>query len=400
MPTKLFALLAATVLVLLTGAATTETARADGASRSDPTRPIPADELAGVRLDVAAVAVEQDAARYPGQSGGQKIETGRLVVYLTVPQRELEATVRSDARVDAATTTFRPASNSWSALLRVQRRVELDVADWADQGVRLTRFGPDVESNRVVAYLAHFDAQQANALVARYGAASFAVSDVEEPPAEPLNRLNDTSPYYTGDLWTFNSSAGAHICTNGFTLRFSGTEYMTSAGHCTTGNNYAVKDGYGTVAGYTYQRSLCNFCMDSVLVGMNTLPDVWCCGPSTTTVRAVKSAYSFDVVGDLFCTGGASTNNETCGVPVSNVNQDKLYTDNIWRTDQTVGQKTGTQIVTGGDSGGPTYSRINSAGDAGARGEITGGNLAGDKVFYQPISDLAAHYGMSIELSP
>jgi hypothetical protein len=211
-------------------------------------------------------------------------------------------------------------------------------------------------------------------------------------PQQVFNRQADTPLFWGGSR--YNTPIGG--CSNGFAIQAPSDAniVMISAGHCGNDLDAANIPGQGTPTGVVHVK---NGCRDTLLIfyPAGVAPNIYT-GAFDSSTNATISAATFDIVGDLIDTGGASSG-EHFNVPVQAVD---VFTAVGGNPCASVGPLTragylsATCAVAPGDSGGPVYTRTGA--NAVARGTITAGNLGsancpgvvttgGNTVWYAPL---------------
>ena len=88
------------------------------------------------------------------------------------PTPEIEAIVARQARLYRALpipVRYRSVRRSLQELKAVHDRIYADYGYWQEQGVQLSMWGADIETNTVEVRLAHYTKAYADALMTRYG---------------------------------------------------------------------------------------------------------------------------------------------------------------------------------------------------------------------------------------
>jgi hypothetical protein len=189
-------------------------------------------------------------------------------------------------------------------------------------------------------------------------------------PQQMYNRQADVPLFWGGSR--YNTPVGG--CSNGFSIQAPSDPniVMISAGHCGNDLDAANIPGWGT-HGVIHVK---NGCRDTLLIYYpdGVAPNIYTGAPDSSST-AVLSGATFDLVGDLVDTGGASSG-EHFNIRVQAVD---LFTAIDGNPCASVGPLTrastgsATCAVAPGDSGGPVYTRTGA--NAVGRGTITAGNL-------------------------
>jgi hypothetical protein len=217
------------------------------------------------------------------------------------------------------------------------------------------------------------------------------VNEIEDVPSQRTTREVDFSPWYGGDVMTDNTAG--HNCTGGFNLVAFGTQYVSTAAHCSGGTSSVGGSrkiyNASTVVGTVSQRYFTdggNF--DTELIAAPSLGIVYAFSES---LRNVTAAATTDPVNALICFDGARTD-EICGVKITDSSSCKTFSDGIATCRLVTATRSFVNVCVGGDSGGPVETVL-SGGDSEARGEIIGGTNENQTCYYTPIRLLTNLYG-------
>jgi hypothetical protein len=208
------------------------------------------------------------------------------------------------------------------------------------------------------------------------------------------NRLADTSPYWGGARIVISTSG----CTSGFTMLQNTTRFLTTAGHCASGNGQNVTSGAGALIGTTSNRTLPNPDLMSIWPsqGQQHTNVIHTNGEDGAASRPVTSRIRNGVVN--FCLSG-SVSNSICTVTLVQDDVTICFPTGC-TTNLYVAARNNNQVVRKGDSGGPAYGRDGS--NASARGIIIGGNnnpdgtFAGTQVYMHNIGTLENQTGAGV----
>jgi hypothetical protein len=219
----------------------------------------------------------------------------------------------------------------------------------ADHGVELRQWGPDPATRKVEIFLAHYTADAARLLRARYGPA-VEISKAAIGPGFLLNRRNDSPPFNGGDRLSNGCSSGPVVFGN----HSSSTTYVLSAGHCSPlGATVSVGR---KLMGKVVKRQFKNHGLDTELIndlGGGYNGEIWGGGANDA------NPPTFIEDGTLFAQHGALITNDSAksgqinGIKVLRVDQMyKLKARGITIIDLTEVYKRGRAICRAGDSGG------------------------------------------------
>jgi hypothetical protein len=188
-------------------------------------------------------------------------------------------------------------------------------------------------------------------------------------PQPLFNRQADVPLFWGGSRYSSDGN-----CTNGFAVQAPATQniVMISAGHCGNNSDAANIPGQATPAGVIHSKSQCR---DTLLIyyPAGVSPSIYVGDPNSYSHADITGA-TFDIVGDMVNTGGASSG-EHSDITVREVDVFTPIEDNpcaaVGPMTRASSSVPGTCAVAPGDSGGPVYTRIGTT--AVARGTITAG---------------------------
>jgi hypothetical protein len=232
-------------------------------------------------------------------------------------------------------------------LTAVTDQISTDAANWREQGVNLTSWGPDVESNTVLISLENCSSDASARLLATYG--DIVSVDTTSTSATSSSRTNDIAPWFGGGKMT----QGGTSCTLGFsaTRRSDGKTVMLTAGHC-GGGTWKNGDGSATIGTASQVNWLNGRQQDSMVIPVTSNSATIFSDPTSTTRSVTAIAPTTVPVGTLVCTDGV-TDREVCSVKITALNQDVTYSGTTV-TGLTKGHQTaGKAAFSAGDSGGP-----------------------------------------------
>lgn len=403
------ALLAAAVVTAALSAALT----APGAAAAPPGPEGPTNEAlanAGSELQRSL----QETPRYAGLQAAP--DHSKIQIWSTdVHDRDLNERVQ--AHRQGVPFEILPAEHSYADLASVRDRMDSDIVSMRGEGVYVVFWGPDPVTNSVTVGVANPPADAEQRLKNRYGPL---VRVVAAAPALPASsRLNDTSPWNTGDAITFDNG---HYCSSGPAVKTStGKTYLLTAGHCVldtaaswTGNYiYRTFNGSPVIAGGSGTQmgnmaaELDSSGYDAALIDTSASGLGFRTAGTNDTGTAVAQKQEFaSTVNTSVCASGAYSG-ERCAAVVSQADVSTAGADGYTRIHSVVATNATTDVAGSGDSGGPVYT-VQSTGlfmtgliwGVGntvtcSRNAITG-RVCGRTVYYQNLSSVMNHRGVSL----
>lgn len=284
---------------------------------------------------VTAAGLEVDLSSAPTLA-----ETGLVSAEATA-----QAVSLSKFGVDPTSITvpvsIRTVPNSLASLSSLTSQLDSDAASWANKGIALSSWGPDLNSDLVVVHLQAYSTTAAQQLESTYGPLLSVASDSQS--ASGSSRTADVAPWWGGD----KIDQGSTFCTSWFSvISASGAAVTPTAGHCGAGAWTQNGSAFGTVSSRHFGGT-----MDGELIPVSSnSPDVW--SDPTSTNRLVTSLASGNTVGVLTCTDGV-TDRERCSVRIDATGQSVSY-DGQTITGTVSAHQTGDlNAFSAGDSGGP-----------------------------------------------
>ena len=118
-----------------------------------------------------------------GFAGAEKLPNGQVVVYV-VPGQDasfLALLPPVTHRPWGPSYVTKPVTNSWAAMNLITQAIAGDSASLRAAGTGLATWGPDIQHNKVLIVMQHYDAAKAEQLVNRYGANLVEVSTNSMP---------------------------------------------------------------------------------------------------------------------------------------------------------------------------------------------------------------------------
>ncbi|HEV2885762.1 MAG TPA: hypothetical protein VGX49_02525, partial [Jatrophihabitans sp.] len=119
-----------------------------------------------------AVRLHQELSDFAEYAALRIVSYGIELNLVGPPTPEIEAIVAQETRLYRALpipVRYRSVSRSLRELEAVRDRIYADYGYWQEQGVELSTWGPDIETNTVKVRLAHYTKAYADALITRYG---------------------------------------------------------------------------------------------------------------------------------------------------------------------------------------------------------------------------------------
>ena len=313
----------------------------------------------------------RDLVNAPDYAGMQIVPGGVEIDLTGEPSAAVSAVLSGDQTFfdsKAIPVLIRHVARTQNQLQALADRLKSDQAAWNAQGITLTSWGPDIESNTVKLTLAHYTSDAEAALTSRYGAANISVLHQDLALSGSSNRDADTSPWWGGD---FIDVAGSG-CTSWFSLTSTANhiDYNATAGHCGLGNVYNSRNGTNyqgdVLAGRQNWNNGGSVDVELYPVSANE-PRIW--ADPTTQSRLVTSRSTGDPVNTLLCTGGY-TNREVCNVRIKNSDTYAAYNGKTIYHQVYCEQDNHVLAFSSGDSGGPVYAGKNGSAEAQAFGMI------------------------------
>lgn len=345
--------------------------------------------LGALAADESVVGVLGLQVDYPGRRA--------ILVYSDdMSAAELEE-VKTRARAiagDAFPLSFQPSCATESAVAAVRSLIEGGDLPESSGGKFTHVNGYDPDSGRLTWQLPESASDIVPEVRRRLGADAHALEVVltDGPPAVPVagTRGADGSPFWGGAV--IQTPLGS--CTSGFTMLQNLTLFLTSAGHCATGNDSAVTSGSGATVGRVRNNTYPNPDLLSVWPTLGQQHDNWIHtsgGEDAQNSREVTSRIRNGVTS--FCTSGAVTL-ANCGVTAQASNDTICYADGGCVTNLYRASESGQVVVRRGDSGGPAYGREGTA--ASARGVIIASGNNGTIIYMHNIGTLENQTGAGV----
>ncbi len=206
------------------------------------------------------------------------------------------------------------------------------------------------------------------------------------------DRFNDVSPHFGG---AFISSTLTN-CTAGFSVFDpNGFPGSVTAGHCgPDSTNYSSAGFYGQIRGQILNGTADMARLESVFQPVTYAPTIHT-GPSAPITRTVKGKAD-PVDGALVCVSGAMTEAK-CDLRVLPGKHSLCYFTPVGPActhGLTIAERLNAKVVTGGDSGGPVYTRF------GATGAIINGMIIGQngdhQVYFHTVSEVESRLGVRV----
>lgn len=327
-----------------------------------------------VRVDELVSLVAADPTTFGGVSLDEASGT------VTVRYANGPAAARSRLRGVTSLGTARSAgrwrvdlvavSHSHAELDAVRQKVTAD-AEWRRlAGPAMSEWYVDITRNVVAVGVTRLSPELTAAARARFGDL---VQLHEAARPKRTTRADDFAPWGGG----IRIASGGFSCTSGFAIEVPGTpasRKMVTAGHCFPLGASVTNNG--TVIGTVMSRTLANNGKDVEYVGGNYAAWTYT-GPAASDVGEWIKGVKASVVGQAFCTNGA-TSGEVCLGSVTATNTCVGFDDGI--TTCSLDRLRGTSR--GGDSGGNVMTR--DAAGLKVGGIIIGGS--GTTTYFHPAS--------------
>jgi hypothetical protein len=344
-----------------------------GAGGAAPAAAVPPDYMASSDLNIAAtVALEGFTEALDGDetfAGVQIVPSGVQFSFVGKPSAAFTAKLAT--LPESLPRKLRKVTNSLASLNRVVKALDNDVKSLKADGVAMSSWGPDLESNNVKVALAgnvpdptskssqapvlakasHL--AQASKLTKAYGN-KIKVSDKPGKVELTQDRFTDFSPFTGGSAIDRPGPLGG--CTSWFNTisNASTNHYAFTAGHCGAGT-FSVING-GTLGTTTTLKFGGNMDAQSIRIATGT-STVWT-DPRAPGSRYVKTVGTVQV-GTTVCTSG-KTSREVCNVVVDGVNSSYPNVFNgVAISGLTIASQRGPIVKNAfqdGDSGGPVYA--------------------------------------------
>ncbi len=213
------------------------------------------------------------------------------------------------------------------------------------------------------------------------------------------SRSADFSPHWGGAALSLtNPPIGG--CTAGFTVNVKngGGRGSVTAGHCFE-NGETLFSGpyiYGVTEGKTDFPAYDMILIRDAGIPFTTYTNKIHVDPCCPTVRNVTSSASV-ALNALVCVSGRLSKAK-CGAKVISLNGVFCQTGGC-TTSLIVANKPGVVLGQVGDSGAPVYTQ-SGANNAVINGMLIGGNLTGDTIYAEKISNIEPHLGVTVRTTP
>lgn len=354
----------------------------------------------------AASAVASAVSAEPNFAGERIISSGLEVDVTDGPtahQRSLinsaaEAGIRHHEQLNGVSDLqsvpihYRTVRWSLAQLNAVTNQIDRDFSMWAQHGINLTTWGPDIQSNTVTVSIDPYRSEYAAQLVDTYGAE---VTVLQTPISAVASdsRTDDHPPYWFGADSLSKSENGNRLCTSWFAA--SGPQLgnvVMTAGHCGSHHWWVADESVGTTSHLVFSGNI-----DAQVAGHgDPLDNVW--ADPHKSHRVVEGVIDNNQTGLYFCTDGA-TDREVCDVKIVNTGRHVYYDGKTITGLVYAVQQDGRAAFTGGDSGGPVYT-VEPNGTVMARGMLVA-HVSGDATrgWFVPAKTLENFYNISIKTS-
>ncbi len=289
--------------------------------------------------------------------------------------RDSGAGLAANATRGLATTRAVKVTRSLAQLERIKFEA-IDLTGGPFDTAKIHTTFIDAQRNQVIVEAPAATEELRAALAERYGQAVAIHLQVDTGSSlQDDGRANDNGNFEGGS--DIRTNVGG--CTSGFPFASGSTEYMVTAGHCTTksaGNSNDAHSPNGTLIGYTAVDSWNNGSGSVIVSGysdyhgdvaaIQLVPAQNATGyvhngpalPTNSIARLpVKNRLNrWLVAGDQFCSGGAYTG-ELCGWQVTLTNVTHRYSTGQTLRNGFIAKKFAGSCNRHGDSGGPLYAR-------------------------------------------
>lgn len=207
-----------------------------------------------------------------------------------------------------------------------------------------------------------------------------------------LSRGIDAAPH-KGGAYMENHTHAYPECSTGFAVKdAAGTKFMVTAGHCGQ-NGDSMWTGSPVISfGTIFNKAPFPY-YDMTLIHNGLYTGQIYTGGTTGTVTAVKDAHNPSVGSTSYCTSGWATN-ETCGHHVISLTA-KYCNDAGTQCTQSVIALQDGSLPDGGDSGGPVYNFVTSAGVT-IRGVLFAKEDSSGTIFAERWTVVQSYYSVSI----
>ncbi|WP_157887889.1 hypothetical protein [Frondihabitans sp. PAMC 28766] len=280
-----------------------------------------------------------------------------------------EINLIGDYSVNSIPIAFRQVQHAQSELKSLTDAITSDKAYWSSQGVGLSSWGPDVQSNTVKVWLTNYSDAAAAEIQTRYGSA-VSVSSTSQSAFPSTSRYEDSDPWNGGDsIKKFVTSGGittTTTCTSWFPGWFSpeptassGDYVVPTAGHCGSGEWTQNGTDLGPITHKVFSGST-----DAEIISLQGSDSdensFWAdpvspYNPSKATDLIVYRVATVDTVGLRVCNSG-QTDENVCNVLIQSTGQTASYDGQSIGGLVKASQINGTPAFTPGDSGGPVWA--------------------------------------------
>lgn len=240
-----------------------------------------------------------------------------------------------------------PADRTYEQQLQLMETLKQDKDTLESQGIELTHFGPDEDSNTVLVGVRDLNPAKTLLLQARYGLG------ISTEPGQDFNlridRFHDAQQWSGGLILGDDLNEG--LCTGGpAVIDYRGLRYLLTAGHCfsqdaNVTNNYVF---VGHVTGrYPYYANL-----DVEVIPVDSRGYIW----RTYDITVKQQGWRNPSRRSIVCTSGITTGGN-CNLQVTAINQSIYPKSEPGRRfdHQSFAAKGGAVAAASGDSGAPVY---------------------------------------------